>query len=275
MIQNALNYRAARWLGILAAGFLAACFAILALNLYTPPRDLAQLRPTRTPTRRPPPTITPVAYPPTPALVLSDTLRAPNNFPEAHGVKLPYGYADGAYIIEPPLDPGFARVLNQTFTEREYLNLSLVARAAPALASPEVEYGVLFWHGEDEQGRERFLTFTINTQSEFRLLAFEPITATDTMTNAIQITEIISSATSSAIEIDGTLNELRVDVHPRRLLAYVNDALVIDTDAKIISEWRLRRDWDGRVGLIALTMGQPGAAARFTQFDIYADIKQP
>ncbi|RIK32054.1 MAG: hypothetical protein DCC52_05530, partial [Chloroflexi bacterium] len=72
-MQNALDSRAARWLGIVAVGFLAACLATLALNLYTPPRDLAQLLPTRTPTRRPPPTITPVAYPPTPALVLSDT----------------------------------------------------------------------------------------------------------------------------------------------------------------------------------------------------------
>lgn len=273
-MQNALESRAVRWLGIIAAGLLAACVALLALNLYTPPRELARLQPTRTPTRRPPPTITPVAYPPTPALVLSDTFRTDVNFPRARGVKLPYGYGENAYVLEPPLDPGFVRVLNQTFTEREYLNLSLVARAAPAPESSAVEYGVLFWHSEDDAGRERFLAFTVNSDASLRLLAFEPITSTRAGAQAYQITEIISATTSSAIEIDGTPNELRVDVHPRRLLAYVNDELVIDTDAKTIGEWRRRRDWDGRVGLIALSK-EPGAAARFTQFDIYADPKQP
>jgi hypothetical protein len=274
-MQTALNHRAVRWLGIFAAILVSGCFAILALNLYTPPRELAQLYPTRTPTRRPPPTITPVAYPPTPALVLSDTLRTQKNFPDARGVKLPYGYVDKTYVLEPPLDPGFARALNQTFTARDYLNLSLNAHASPVPDSPNVEYGVLFWHGEDDAGRERFLAFTVNTQSEFRLLAFEPVTDTQASANAVQISEIIPTTTSSAIEIDGTTNELRVDVHPRRLLAYVNDELVIDTDAKIINEWRLRRDWDGRVGVMAVTMDEPGAAARFTQFDIYADVKQP
>lgn len=273
-MRNALDDRTVRWLGIFAVILISACFALLALNLYTPPREISQLYPTRTPTRRPPPTITPVAYPPTPALVLSDTLRAVKNFPEARGVKLPYGYAGNAYVLEPPLDPGFVRVLNQAFTGRDYLNLSLNAHASPAPDSPAVEYGVVFWHGEDEAGRERFMAFTVNTRSEFRLLAFDPVTGAQTGANAMQVTEIISRTSSSAIQIDGTTNELRVDVHPRRLLAYVNDELVIDTDAKIINDWRLRRDFDGRVGVIALTLDAPGAAARFTRFDIYADTKQ-
>jgi hypothetical protein len=66
-----------------------------------------------------------------------------------------------------------------------------------------------------------------------------------------------------------------VDVHPRRLLAYINDELVLDTDAKIINDWRVHRDWDGKVGLVAFPMDTPSAQARFTQFDIYADVKQP
>ena len=274
-MKNVLNHRAARWLGMGAVALLAACFAMLALNLYTPPREISQLYPTRTPTRRPPPTITPVAYPPTPALVLSDTLRAQKNFPDAVGVKLPYGYADNAYVLEPPLEPGFVRVLNQSFLENDYLNLTVNARAAPAFDSAPVEYGVLFWHGEDDAGRERFLAFTVNTESKFRLLAYEPMTQTTTGKNIFQITELVPATTSSAIQIDGTPNDLRVDVHPRRLLAYVNDELVIDSNTKLINDWRLRRDFDGRVGLIAFTMHEPGAAARFTQFDIYADTKQP
>ncbi len=264
-----------RWLGIVAVASLAACFAVLALNLYTPPRELAQLYPTRTPTRRPPPTITPVAYPPTPLFVLSDTLNLQKNFPQARGVQMPYRYTDDGYVLEPPLDPGLVYVLHQEFQDSTYLNLSLDARAAPVPDSAPVEYGVLFWHGEDEAGRENFLAFTVNSESRFRLLAYEPITNTSTSDNAFQITEIISSTASSAINLDGTPNALRVDVHPRRLLAYINDELVIDTDSKLISDWRLHREWDGRVGLIAFTMHAPGAAAQFTQFDIYADIKKP
>jgi hypothetical protein len=274
-MPNALNYRVVRWLGVGAVALIAACFAFLALNLYTPPRELAALLPTRTPTRRPPPTITPVAYPPTPSLVLSDTFTTRDNFPRTAGVKLPFGYSDNSYLLAPPLDPGFVRVLNQTFKDADYRNLSLDVHAAPAPDSAAVEYGVLFWHGEDAQGREHFLAFTIDTESTFRLLAYEPITSTQTNHNAFHITEIVSATTSSAIQIDGTTNDLRVDVHPRRLLAYVNDELVIDTDAKIISDWRLRRDFDGRVGIIALTMSEPGAQARFTKFNIYADTKQP
>lgn len=274
-MKNALNYRAVRWLGIGAAAILTACLAILALNLYTPPRPLAELQPTRTPTRRPPPTITPVAYPPTPSLVVSDTFTARDHFPRASGIKVPFGYSDNSYLLSPPPEPGFVRVLNQSFTDADYRNLSLDAHASPAPDSATVEYGVLFWHGEDDEGREHFLAFTVDTNSSYRLLAYEPVTSTKASANAFQITEIFSATASSAIEIDGTTNHLRVDVHPRRLLAYINDELVIDTDAKIISDWRLRRDFDGRVGLIALTGDEPGAQARFTRFNIYADIKQP
>ncbi|RIK19151.1 MAG: hypothetical protein DCC52_15380, partial [Chloroflexi bacterium] len=60
---------------------------------------------------------------------------------------------DNAYLVTPPLDPGFARALNQTFVERDYLNLSVNAHAAPAPASANVEYGILFWHGEDDRHR--------------------------------------------------------------------------------------------------------------------------
>lgn len=274
-MQHALNHRVVRWLGVAAVVLLAACAAIFFLELYKPPRELSALLPTRTPTRRPPPTITPVAYPPTPLLVQSDTFATQDNLPRATGAKHPFGYDDDGYVLTPPLDPGFVRVLHQTFKDTEYLNLSLVADAAPAPDSAAIEYGVLFWHGQDDAGRENFLAFTVDSQSKFRLLAFEPITSTTANVNAFRFTEIVSATTSSAIHVDGASNELRVDAHPRRLLAYINGDLVIDTSAKIISDWRLRRDFDGRVGIIALTLGEPGAQARFTRLDIYADIKKP
>jgi hypothetical protein len=74
--------------------------------------------------------------------------------------------------------------------------------------------------------------------------------------------------------LDGTPNHLRVDVHPRRLLAYINDELVLDTNARIISEWRNLNDFDGRVGIIALAPGETGARVRFSRFDVYADIQR-
>jgi hypothetical protein len=257
-------------IGIFVA-LLTASIAIFALNLLSPPRPLAQLQPTRTATRRPPPTITPVAYPPTPPLVLQDDMATTEHFPNTEGVRLGYSYENGKYVLTPPLDPGFVRAIHQTFTDPDYLNLSLEATASPTENSGPVEYGVLFWHGEDEAGRERFLAFTISTDSTFRLLSYEPVQSDG---SAFEITELIPKTSTETINLDGTPNKIRIDVHPRRMLAYVNDELVLDTDARVINEWRLGRDWDGRVGVIAFTMDAPGAEAQFEQFDIYADVRQ-
>lgn len=272
-MKNALDSRFVRIALAVLVGFLTTCLTIIVLNLFQPPRPLAELLPTRTATRRPPPTITPVAYPPTPPLVSQDDFTNLASFPDARGVVLGYAYTEGGYLLTPPLDPGYVRALNQEFTDSDYLNLSLEALAAPAENSGAVEYGLLFWHGEDEQGRERFLAFTISTKSMIRFLSYEPVE--DGEQNAYKITEIIPATQTQAIHLDGTANKIRVDVHPRRLLAYVNDELVLDTDARIINDWRLRRDWDGRVGIIAFTMDEPGAEALFKQFDIYADLKSP
>lgn len=274
-MKNALESRAVRWGIIVLVAILAACLTIFWLNLFSAPRPLAQLQPTRTATRRPPPTITPVAYPPTPEQVLADNFSTPENFPEASGVKLGYEYIDLGYLLTPPLDPGVVYVLNQTFTNPDYRNLTLNFTAAPADNSAPVEYGVLFWHGEDEQGRESFLAFTINSSSKFRLLAYEPVESTQENTHAFKITEVIPATLTQSIHLDGTPNQIRVDVHPRRLLAYINDDLVLDTDTKIISDWRLRREWDGKVGVIAFAKDRPGAQALFSQFDIYADTPKP
>jgi hypothetical protein len=268
-----LESRAVRFVLIVLVAFLATCITVFALNLFSPPRPLAQLLPTRTPTRRPPPTITPVAYPPTPQIVLADDFAAQENFPRASGVKLGYEYTDNAYVLTPPLDPGFVRVLQANFEDPDYRNLTLDAAAGPTVDSSPVEYGVLFWHGEDDQGRERFLAFTVNSESSFRLLAYEPVADSEDNAEAFQFTEIIPSTRTQTLHLDGTPNRIRVDVHPRRLLAYINDELVLDTNHDIINDWRLARDWDGRVGLIAFTMDAPGAQAQFSQFDIYADVK--
>ncbi len=273
-MKDALNSRPVRMAGGCLVAFLATCLAIVGLNLFSPPRPLSELLPTSTPTRRPPPTITPVAYPPTPSLVLGDDFSTSNNFPRATNAKVPFGYENDSYRLSPPLDPGFVTVWNQTFGGNDYLNLTLDARAAPADNSPPIEYGMTFWHAEDSDGVQRFLAFTVNTKGNFRLRLYEPVTNTTAANVKYQWTDILPSTPSSDIYTDGTPNRLRVDVHPRRLLAYINDQLVIDTDSKLISDLRLRRDFDGRVGMIALTQ-DAGAAAMFTQYDIYADVKRP
>lgn len=274
-MKKALESPVLRLLIVCVVAFLAACVAIFSLNLFAPPRPLTALLPTRTPTRRAAPTITPVAYPPTPPLVLADDFSEPVNFPQASGVKLGYEYKDGTYLLSPPADPGFVRVLDQNFNDPDYRNLSLEAFAAPTINSFAVEYGVVFWHGEDAQGQEHFLAFTLDTKAEFRLLSYEPVENPAQGAKAFQFTEVIPHTGSPAIHRDTTPNKIRVDVHPRRLLAYVNDELVLDTDAKIINDWRLSKDWDGKVGMIAFVVSSPDAQARFTHFDIYADTKQP
>src|SRR5436190_1859898 len=135
-----------------------------------------------------------------------------------------------ALLLTPPLDPGFVRVLDQTFSDSDYLNLSIHAVAAPAKDSAAVEYGVLFWHGEDDQGREHFLGLTVSSASNVHLFAYEPITSTQTGKNAFQLNDILPPTFAAQIRTDGSPNDIRVDVHPRRLLAYVNDELVLDTD---------------------------------------------
>lgn len=274
-MRQALESPILRVLIVGLVAFLAACVAIFSLNLFAPPRPIAQLLPTRTPTRRAAPTITPVAYPPTPPLVLADDFSRQLNFPQASGVKLGYEYTDRGYLLSPPVDPGFVRVLNQNFNDPDYRNLSLEALAAPTINSFAVEYGVVFWHGQDEQGQEHFLAFTLDTKGAFRLLAYEPVENPPQGSKAFQFTEVIPSTQSQTIHRDTTPNKIRVDVHPRRLLAYINDNLVLDTDAKIINDWRLSRDWDGKVGIIAFTVNSPDAQARFTKYDIYSDSKGP
>lgn len=277
-MNSALSSRAVRLLGGCATAVLASCLAIFLLNLFQPPRDLSALLPTRTPTRRPPPTITPVVYPPTPPAVFRESFEPGSEeagFPAPSGATLPFGYVADGYRLAPPTKPGFIRVLSQGLSDDEYRNLSIDATAAPLAGSAPVEYGVLFWHLENEEGTEQYLAFTIGTDSTFRLRALEPITRTAQGDMVYQWTDIVTKTASLAIKVDGSPNTLRVDVHPRRLLAYINDTLVIDTAPKLISDWRNQSEFDGRVGIIAFLVDEPGAEVRFTRFDVYADIVSP
>lgn len=273
-MNNRFVARGTRWLGGCATVVIAACFVLLWLDLLKPPRELAAIFPTPTATRRPPPTITPVVYPPTPPLALNDDFSSQNNFPRSDSDRIPFGYLSEGYRLNPPLDPGFVRVLALEFSDNQYRDLSVNTSAESVKGSPAVEYGILFWHGDDGTGREHFLAFTVASSNLFRLRAYEPVTTTN---GAAQYhwTDLVPATPTTALNIDGRPNRLRVDVHPRRVLAYINDSLVIDTSPRVVTDWRSRRDFDGRVGLIALAVDEPGAQVNFSRFDVYADVKQP
>lgn len=250
----------------------AALFIILALDLFKPPREMAFLFPTPLPTRRPPPTITPVSYPPTPSLAFRDDFSTRSNFPRADSELIPFGYLeDHSYRLSPPLDPGWTWVLALDLNKSQYRNLSVNVAGLPAKESAPVEYGILFWHAQDEQGREHFMAFTVTSTNLFRLRAYESIAQKGTSESEFQWVDLVPPTTTTALYIDGRANRLRIDVHPRRVLAYINDHLVIDTNPPVLTEWRSQRDFDGQVGLIAFAMGKEGTEAHFTQFDVYTD----
>lgn len=271
-MNSSLFSRAGRTCGGFATILFAAIFVILALDLFKPPRDMASLFPTPLPTRRPAPTITPVSYPPTPALSFKDDFSTRSNFPRADNVLIPFGYLqDNSYRLSPPLDPGWTWVLALDINKSQYRNLSINTAGLPAKESAPVEYGILFWHGQDEEGREHFMSFTVSSTNLFRLRAYEPVVQKETGKSDFQWVDLVPPTTTTALYIDGRANHLRVDVHPRRVLAYINDDLVIDTNPPLLTEWRSQRDFDGRVGLIAFAMGKERAEVRFTQFDVYTD----
>ena len=111
-----------------------------------------------------------------------------------------------SYLLTPPSTPALSAPSINNLPTLITCNLSLETIAAPAENSGAVEYGIVFWHGEDEQGRERFLAFTIITKSTFRLLSYEPVEDSDN--NAFKITEIIPATQTPTIHLDTTPNKI-------------------------------------------------------------------
>lgn len=253
---------------------VAALFAIFFFDLLTPPRDLAALQPTPTATRPIPPTITPEVFPPTPPLLFSDDFSTRTHFPPGSSA-LPFGYQTYGYRLSPPLDPGYVRVLARDFADVSYHDLSLSATAAPIDGKVPLEYGILFWHSQDKNGREYFLYFGVNTNSAFTLKALEPITTTQRGARSFHWIDIVPPRSSVAVKGNGAPNSLRVDVHVGRVLGYVNDALVLDSDSPLIDEYRERADFDGGVGMIALALGKRGAGALFSRFNVNVESNSP
>ena len=171
--------------------------------------------------------------------------------------------------------PGMCGSLPETLPMPVHHNLSLSATAAPIDSTVPLEYGILFWHSHDKNGREYFLYFGVNTNSAFTLKALEPVPTTQRGARSFHWIDIVPSRSSVAVKGNGVPNSLRVDVHPGRVLGYVNDALVFDSDSPLIDEYRERADFDGGVGMIATRSWERGAGALFSRFNVNVESNSP
>jgi hypothetical protein len=273
-MDSRLQTRSGVVLGGCVTALVTACLTILLLNLLTPPRDSAAIGQPRVPTQAILPTLTPTVLPPTPPLVLADNFSTQKNWPRVVGAAT-FGYTDNGYLLSPTVNDGFARVLLANYQNRASQDLTMELEAAPAQKSNDVEYGVLFWHSQDSQSRERFLYFGVNTQGEFRLRAYEPVTTTNQTAQNFRWVDLVPASTSLEIQTGSQPNRLRVDVHPHRLLAFVNGQLVLDRNNADIDEYRERTDFDGRVGMIAVSLGKPNAGVVFTNFKLFVNATHP
>jgi hypothetical protein len=282
--QRNLRTRVGCALGGCAAVIAAVCFTILFFDILTPPRDAAALLATRVPATAPPaPARPPTVLPPTPPVFLTDDFSQFGNFPRG-GAGFSFGYIKGGYSLAPTAQDGFARVFLQNYKDAARHDVSLEIQAAPAPDSAPVEYGIFFWHSQTPitttsnapaPPRERFLYFSISTSQAFRLRAYEPMAASETPTPTVNYhwVDIVPSTPTLALGGVEKPNRVRIETHPHHILAYINDALVLDHNDSDVDQYRTREDYDGRVGIIALALGKAGAQAIFSAFKLNVDLK--
>jgi hypothetical protein len=265
---------------ILAGGCLTAIgagvFAVFFFDLLTAPRDpMALLTPPASP-------VSPAAtiaraigtvLPPTPQLYLTDNFAARNNWPRVVG-DAPYGYMENGYLIAPPGEPQFTSVLLNNFSDKLSRDLSVQAEANPLPGSSGVSYGILFWHDSSPDGQERFLYFGVGSDGTYTLRASVPISMTTQTPPSSRWVDLVPMTPSTSVKRGSEPNRMRVDVHPHRILAFVNGVLVLDRDNSDVDAFRQRDDFDGRVGLLAFPLDKPRAQVIFTEFELYADVSK-
>ena len=246
----------------------AAMFTFLFFEILEPPLDTATLlNPplTRPASVRPTATILPSI----PPLFLTDDFSTRRNWPQLAGDSA-FGYEDNGYVLAPPSDAVFTHVFLQDFANTTLYDLSLQVEAKPASDSPAVNYGVFFWHSQDNEAQERFLYFGINSNGRYTLRAFVPETGT-TSTRAIsRWVDLVPETPSPLIRKNGEPNRLRVDAHIHRILAFINGGLVLDRNNPDVDALRSSSDFDGRVGLLSFSPGKPNSKVIYTLFDLYA-----
>ena len=289
-MNSLLENRAVQFSGGCLTALVAALVAIWLFNVTTPPRDLSLLltpNPTppelrtvfptptlalptntpRPPTATPvPPTRTPTPLPPTPALVMSDNFATPGNWPTgATSV-----YSQTRYLLRPRANTDFLLAPFKTFHDKTGHDLSIQAAAAPGNPTGPIEYGVFFWHSGTAARGERFIAFAVDLNGGYHLQAFVPVSPTGSPLQYRSV-DLVLPTRALDIQTDGRLNQLRVDVHPHQVFAFVNNKLVIQLDDVAIDAYRNRSDFDGSVGLFAAATGSANGQVSFSRFALYAD----
>lgn len=244
----------------------AGLFTIVLFDILTPPDPAALLNPplAARPTRK--------VIPAVPNLFLDDDFTTREHWPEG-GANSPYGYEQNGYRLDASHDPGFIQVPLKAPVAMPGHDLSLEVEANPMPGSRDVEYGVFFWHSQDQDGHERFLYFAVNTEGMYTLRALLPVTTTTATPAAEPWVDLVARTSSPTIKTDGKSNRLRVDVHPHRILAFINGELVLDRDNADVDAFRDRKDFDGGVGLITLALSGSTQKVLFSRFRLYLDVK--
>ncbi len=255
-------------LGGIVAAIIAAIFTIYVFNISTPPRDIeALLRPTPTqtliaelfPTATPFPTGTPAPN----NLIYSVNFTRPGEWPTGLGTQ----YTKTGYQLTASPNADFLSVPLAGFDDTSVQDIKIVA-AGTSADSTSAEYGVYFWHSLDQQGRERFIAFTITSQRTFRLRAYGPYTSSKGE-KLMRWTDLVPATTSRNIRVDGRPNQLQVELHPGHIIASINGFAVIDRDNPDIDQYRARSDFDAQVGLIAIPTASGPTRAEFSLFELY------
>ncbi len=265
-----LKRRIFLWVSIGVTAVVAALFAVWYFDLATPARDInlilnsASLPEPPTPVRP-----TPTVIPPTPALILSDSLTRTVNFPRTAFAD----YTRQGYALKPVTKTDYVAAPLLNFQDTQYRDVTLLATGAPVPPTTTIEYGVFFWHSNYRNKGERFLAFTISTEGTYRLRAFIPFTTGSGEGVGYRAEDLVPATRSLYIKTDGTPNKLRVDVHPHQILAFVNGGLVLNRNDSDIDAYRNLPEFDGKVGLVAFGAGSTDSQVTFTQFMLYADLK--
>jgi hypothetical protein len=254
----------------------AAAFTVSFFGVLTPPRDpVALLTPPATPSTQAPTIVRPAAtvLPPIPPLYLADSFSTRNNWPLAVGDG-PYSYTNNGYLLAPPGNTEFTHVFLDKFNDTVSIDLSVQVEAKPFPGSSGVGYGVFFWHDTSKDGQERFIYFGVTTEGMYTLRTSVPISRTTETPSGRRWVDLVPETPSPSIETNGLPNRLRVDAHPHRILAFVNGDLVLDRDNPDVDTFRERDDYDGKVGLLAYSLGKPSARVLFTVFELYSNVNK-
>lgn len=248
----------------------ASLITIVMFGILTPSRDIASLlNPPVVPTPTAPATAI-STIPPVPPLLLEDNFSTRTNWPRLIG-DAPYGYMENGYLLAPQKSTNYVRVFLSSINAPSVHNLSLQITASPLEGSSAVNYGAFFWHSQDKNGREQFLYFGVGSDGVYTLRALVPTTTSTKEPYDGHWVDLVKATPSAIINKGIKSNQLRIDVHPHRVIAFINGDRVFDRDNPDVDAYRNGDNFDGKVGLLAFSTGDSTAKVVYTHFALYAD----